>query len=55
MAVLSLRSCVVFSLVVWSGGCSLVVTCGLLTAVPSLVVGHRLQGTHASAVVPLRF
>ena len=39
-----------FSLVVADGGCSLVVLCGLLIAVASLVVEHRLCGTWASIV-----
>ena len=38
------------SLVAASGGCPLVVVPGLLTAVTSLVVGHRLQGAQALVV-----
>ena len=43
LAVLGLSCCVGFSLVVTSGGYSLVAVCGLLIAVASLVVEHRLQ------------
>lgn len=39
-----------FSLVVAGGGCSLVGVPGLLAAVPSLTVEHRLQGEQASLV-----
>ena len=42
------------SLVAASGGHSLVVVCGLLTAVTSLVSEHRLWGTWASVVVAYR-
>ena len=40
-----------FSLAVVSRGYSLVVTCRILIAVASLVVGHGLWGVWASAVV----
>ena len=40
---LSFLCCVGFSVVVVSEGYSLVVVCGLLIVVASLVVGHRLQ------------
>ena len=43
--------CAGFSLVVASRGYSLVEVCGLLIAVASLVVKHRLWGEQASAVV----
>ena len=43
LAVLGFLCCVGFSLVVVSEGYSLVVVCGLLIVVASLVVGHRLQ------------
>ena len=43
LAVLGLSCCVGFSLVVASGGYSLRAVCGLLIAVASLVVEHRLQ------------
>ena len=43
LAVLGLSCCVGFSLVVASGGYSLLAVCGLLIAVASLVVEHRLQ------------
>ena len=43
LAVLGLRRCLGFSLVVASGGYSLAAVHGLLTAVASLVVEHRLQ------------
>ena len=43
LAVLGLSCCVGFSLVVTSGGYSLVAVCGLLIAVASLVVERRLQ------------
>ena len=36
-----------FSLTVASGGHYLVLVCGLLTAVASLIVEHRLHGTRA--------
>ena len=49
-AVLGLCCCVGFSLVVASGGCSLVVVHELI-AVTSLIVEHRLQGMQASVVV----
>ena len=39
------------SLVAVSGGCSLVVVCGLLIAVVSLVAAHGLQSMSASVVV----
>ena len=40
-----------FSLVAVSGGYSLAVVCGLLTAVVSLVAEHGLQGAGASVLV----
>ena len=43
LAVLGLHCCAVFSLVSASGGSSLVVVCGLLVTVASLVVEHWLQ------------
>ena len=42
LAVLSLYCCMGFSPVVVSGGYSLAAVYGLLTAVASLLVGHRL-------------
>ena len=42
LAVLGLPCCLDFSLVVASGGYSLVVVCGLLKLVASLVGGNRL-------------
>ena len=51
LAVLGLRWCLSFSLVVASGGYSLVTVPRLLTAVVSLVVEHRLSGAQASVVV----
>ena len=42
LAVLGLPCCLDFSLVVASGGYSLVVVCGLLMVVASLVGGNRL-------------
>ena len=42
LAVLGLHCCIGVSLVVASGGYSLVVVCGLLVVVASLVVEHRL-------------
>ena len=42
LAVLGLRCCSGFSPVVESGSYSLVVVCGLLTAVASLVMEHGL-------------
>ena len=42
LAVLSLGCCAGFSLVVESGGYSLVAVCGLLILVASLVAEHRL-------------
>ena len=42
LAVLGLRCCAGFSLVVVSGAYSLVATCGLLIAAASLIVEHRL-------------
>ena len=39
-----------FSLVSSSRGCSLILVCGLLTVVASLVSEHRLQGAWASEV-----
>ena len=50
-AVLGLCRLEGFSLAVVSRGYSLVVTCRILIAVTSLVVGHGLQGVWASAVV----
>ena len=47
----SLLLCVGSCLVAVSTGYSLVGMCGLLTAVASLVVVHRLWGTGASGVV----
>ena len=41
---LGLYCCVVFSLVVVSGGYSAVVVRGLLISVASLIAEHRLQG-----------
>ena len=43
LAVLGLNCCVGFSLVAASRDCSLAVVCGLLVAVASLVVEHKLQ------------
>ena len=43
------------SLVVMSGGCSLVALHGLLIVVASLVAEHRLWGTGASGVAAYRF
>ena len=40
LAVLGLHCCAGFSLVVVSRGCSLIVVCGLLIAVASLVAEH---------------
>ena len=48
---LGLHCCSNFSLVAESGGYSLVLLHGLLTAVTSLVEEHRLQGMWASEVV----
>ena len=48
MTVLSLRCCVGFSLFVVSGGYSPVAVHGLLIAMASLVVEHRLYGSQAS-------
>ena len=42
LAVLGLRCCAGFSLVVVSGAYSLVATCGLLIAAASLIVERRL-------------
>jgi len=42
MAVLGLRCCEGFSLVMASGDYSLVAMCGLLTVVAPLVAGHRI-------------
>ena len=42
LAVLGLHCCAGFSLVVVSRGCSLIVVCGLLIAVVSIVVEHEL-------------
>ena len=50
-AVLSLCCRMGFSLVLESGGYSLVGVCELLIAVTSLVAEHSLQGTQASVVV----
>ena len=47
LAVLGLHCCAVFSLVSASRGYSLIVACGLLVAVASLVVEHCLQDTWA--------
>ena len=52
MAVLGLCCCIGFSLVVASGGYSLVID-RLLIAVASLVAKHRLRGVGASVVVAL--
>ena len=46
-----LHCCTGLSLVVESGGCSLVTVCGLLVAVASLAVEPRLEGAQASVVV----
>ena len=48
---LGLLLCEGFSLVVQSRGCSLVVICGLLVMVASLVVEHGALGTQASVAV----
>ena len=50
MAVLDLRCCVGFSLVVASRSYSLVVVCRLLIEMASLIVEHRLWGARASVV-----
>ena len=50
LVVLGLRCFEGFSLVAESRDCSLVVVCGLLTAVASLVAEHRLQSAQASVV-----
>ena len=51
MAVPGLHCCAGISLVVESGGYSLVAVRGLLTVEASLVVEHRLWGTGTSVVV----
>ena len=51
LVVLGLCCCVGFSLVAANGGYSLVVMCGLLIVVASLVVEHGLQGMQASVDV----
>ena len=40
------------SLVAESGGSSLVLVCGLLIVVASLIVKHRLEATQTSVAVP---
>ena len=50
MAVPGLRCCVGFSLVVGSGGCSLVAVLGLLIVVASFVAEHRLWSTGSVVV-----
>ena len=42
LAALGLRSCCVSLWLQWAGSCSLVVACGLLVAMTSLVAVHRL-------------
>ena len=51
LAVLGLRCCVGFSLVVASGGCSVVTASRLPVVVASLVVAHGLRGTGSGVVV----
>ena len=51
LAVLGLRCCSSFSLVVATGGYCLVTVHRLLSAVASPGVGHRLSGAQASVVV----
>ena len=51
LAMLSLRSCVGFFLVVTSRSYALVAVCGLLITVASLVAEHGFQGAWASVVV----
>ena len=51
LAVLGLHCCTDFSLVVESGGSSLVVVHGPLNAVAFLKAEHRRKGAQASAVV----
>ena len=51
LAMLGLRCCAGFPLVVVSRGYSLVAELGLLIAVASLVAGHGLLGMQASAFV----
>ena len=53
-ATLGLCCCVRFSLVVASGGYSLVAVCGFLIAVASLFAEHGLQGAWASVTVDPR-
>ena len=50
MAVLGLRCCVGFSLVVASRSSSWVVACRLLIEMASFIVEHRLEGAGASVV-----
>ena len=51
LAVLGLYCCVVFSLVVASGGYSPLVVRGLLTVVASLIAEHGLWGARASVLM----
>ena len=50
LVVLGLHCSAGFSLVVASGGYSLVAVCGLLIAVASLIAEHGLWGSRASVV-----